>query len=233
MKMKKIGLVLAGALLATSVFAQAEKQPEIEAKEELKVPVSEEMASIQTAFQLAEYGYKNGSASSLLCAAEILAQVPKQEMKTKATQDESGIKEAQSEKKQYTAEQLLADGKKLAGKDKTLLAYAKTVEKLVKAGTRGAFGGPKYDFSYVYGNSKTSYYNIGFVAGRYAEVDIYSMDGADLDLYIYDSNWNLIDKDTSYSSNAWCSFIPRWDGNFHIVVKNNSRYCSWFELYTN
>ena len=153
MKMKKIGLVLAGALLATSVFAQAEKQPEIEAKEELKAPVSEEMASIQTAFQLAEYGYKNGSASSLLCAAEILAQVPKQEMKTKATQDESGTKEAQSEKKQYTAEQLLADGKKLAGKDKTLLAYAKTVEKLVKAGTRGAFGGPKYDFSYVYGNS--------------------------------------------------------------------------------
>ena len=157
MKMKKIGLVLAGALLATSVFAQAEKQPEIEAKEELKAPVSEEMASIQTAFQLAEYGYKNGSASSLLCAAEILAQVPKQEMKTKATQDESGTKEAQAEKKQYTAEQLLADGKKLAGKDKTLLAYAKTVEKLVKAGTRGAFGGPKYDFSYVYGNSKTSY----------------------------------------------------------------------------
>ena len=96
-------------------------------KEELKAPVSEEMASIQTAFQLAEYGYKNGSASSLLCAAEILAQVPKQEMKTKATQDESGTKEAQAEKKQYTAEQLLADGKKLAGKDKTLLAYAKTV----------------------------------------------------------------------------------------------------------
>lgn len=233
MKMKKIGLVLAGALLATSVFAQAEKQPEIEAKEELKAPVSEEMASIQTAFQLAEYGYKNGSASSLLCAAEILAQVPKQEMKTKATQDESGTKEAQAEKKQYTAEQLLADGKKLAGKDKTLLAYAKTVEKLVKAGTRGAFGGPNYDFSYVYGNSKTSYYNVGFVAGRYAEVDIYSMDGADLDLYIYDSNWNLIDKDASYSSSAWCSFVPRWDGNFHIVVVNNSRYCSWFELYTN
>ena len=40
MKMKKIGLVLAGTLLATSVFAQAEKQPEIEAKEELKAPGS-------------------------------------------------------------------------------------------------------------------------------------------------------------------------------------------------
>lgn len=233
MKMKKIALLFVGVLFAASLFAQAEKQPEIEAKDELKAPVSEEMASIQTAFQLAEYGYKNGSASSLLCAAEILAQVPKQEMQTKATQDESGSKETQSEKKQYTAEQLLADGKKLAGKDKTMLAYAKTVEKLVNASTRGAFGGPKYDFSYVYGNSKTSYYNVGFLAGRYAEVDIYSMDGADLDLYIYDSRWNLIVKDTSYSPNAWCSFVPRWDGNFHIVVVNNSRYCSWFELYTN
>lgn len=232
--MKKLVVIFASALIATSVFAQAANQPEIEAKEELKTPVSEEMVSIQTAFQLADYGYKNGSASSLLCAAEILAQIPTQEMTTKASQDESGYKESASEKKQYTAEQLLEDGKKLAGKDKTLLAYAKTVEKLVKSSaTRGAFGGPKYDYSYVYGNSKVSYYNVGFVAGRYAEVDVYSLDGCDLDLYIYDSNWNLIDKDTSYSTSAWCSFVPRWDGNFHIVVKNNSRYMSYFELYTN
>ena len=56
MKMKKIGLLLVGALFTASVFAQTKKQPEIEAKEELKVPISEEMASIQTAFQLAEYG---------------------------------------------------------------------------------------------------------------------------------------------------------------------------------
>ncbi len=233
MKMKRTILVLGFAMFASFVFAQAQGQPEIETKEELKTPVSEEMASIQTAFQLAEYGYKNGSASSLLCAAEILAQVPTQKMETKATQDESGEKDGNSEKKEFTAAQLLEDGKKLAGKDKTLLAYAKTVEKKVKAGTRGAFGGPKYDFSYVYGSSRVSYYNVGFVAGRYAEVDVYSLDGADLDLYVYDSNWNLIDKDTSYSSSAWVSFIPRWDGNFHIIVKNNSRYRSYFELYTN
>ena len=231
--MKKLVVLLASALIATSLFAQAAKQPEIEAKEELKAPVSEEMASIQTAFQLAEYGYKNGSASSLLCAAEILAQVPKQEFKTKAEQDASGTSETQSEKKEFTAEQLLEDGKKLAGKDKTLLAYAKNVEKIVKAGTRGAFGGPQYSFSYVNGSSKCYYYNVGFVAGRYAEIDVYSMDGADLDLYVYDQNWNLIDKDTSYSSSAWCSFVPRWDGNFQIVVVNNSRYRSWFELFTN
>lgn len=232
--MKRLATILALCVMsATSVFAQKEGQPEIEAKEEQSVSVSEEMASIQTAFQLAEYGYKNNSASSLLCAAEILAQVPTQEMTTKASQDESGSKDTKSEKKEFTAAQLLEDGKKLAGKDKTLLAYAKTVEKLVKAsGTRGAFGGPKYDFNYVYGGSKASYYNVGFVAGRYAEIDIYS-DGADLDLYVYDSNWNLIDKDISYSPNAWCTFVPRWDGNFHIVIKNNSRYTSWYQLYTN
>ncbi len=233
MKLRKIIAVLTATLFTSVIFAQQANQPEIEAKEELKAPVSEEMASIQTAFQLAEYGYKNGSASALLCAAEILAQVPKQEMKTKATQDESGEKESKSEKKQFTAEQLLEDGRKLAGKDKTLLAYAKTVEKLVKAGTRGAFGGPGYDYDIVYGSSKASYYNIGFVAGRYAEVSVYSDNGADLDLYIYDENWNLIEKDTSYSSSAYCSFIPCWDGNFQIVIKNNSRYSSWYEMYTN
>lgn len=232
-KTRKIISIFAMAVFATTAFAQQKGQPEIETKEEREASVSEEMASIQTAFQLAEYGYKTNSASSLLCAAEILAQVPTQEMTTKATQDESESKDTNSEKKEYTASQLLEDGKKLAGKDKTLLAYAKSVEKLVKkGGTRGAFGGPKYDYSYVYGGGKTSYYNVGFVAGRYAEIEVYS-DGADLDLYVYDSNWNLIDRDNSYSPNAWCSFVPRWDGNFHIVIKNNSRYSSWYQLYTN
>lgn len=232
MKINKIictGLFL---LLTIPMFAQQEKQPKIEPKEELKSTVSEEMTSINTAFQLAEYGYKNGSAVSLLCAAEILAQVPTQEIKTKPIQNENGSKEQQGEEKKYTAAQLLEDGLKFAGKDKDLLAYAKKIEKLVKSGTRGAFGGPKYDYYYVYGNSETSYYNMGFVAGRYAEVSVYS-DGADLDLYVYDSNWNLIDKDTSYSCNAFCSFVPRWDGNFHIIVKNNSRYMSYYSIYTN
>lgn len=233
MEKKKIISLVIGAFIAVSLFPQAAKQPKIAEKEELTSTVSEDMASIQTAYQLAEYGYKNGSASSLLCAAEILAQIPKQKLETKATQSESGSKESQAEKKQYSAEQLLADGKKMAGKDKTLIAYAKNVEKLVKAGTRGAFGGPQYDYNCVYGSSTTSYYNVGFVAGKYAEVGVYSTDGADLDLYVYDSNWNLIDKDTSYSSGAYCSFVPRWNGNFHIVVKNNSRYMTYFELYTN
>lgn len=48
----------------------------------------------------------------------------------------------------------------LDGKDKTLLAYAKSVEKLVKvARMRGAFGGSMCSFSYVY-NSTTPYYNV-------------------------------------------------------------------------
>lgn len=218
----------------TMLFAQEAKQPKIETKEELKVPVSEEMASIQTAFQLAEYGYKNGSASSLLCAAEILAQVPTQDMKTEAKQDASGSKDAQSEQKAFTAEQLLEDGKKLAGKDKTMLAYAKKVEKLVKsAGKRGAFGGPKYSFSYAYGYSTTAYYNVGFLAREYAEIYVFSPGGADLDLYVYDENWNLIAKDNSYNPNAWCNFVPYRDGIFHIIVKNNSPRVAWFELYTN
>ncbi|MCF0241889.1 MAG: hypothetical protein HUK25_04580 [Treponema sp.] len=232
--MKKLfSTILLVGMLSTTLFSQTAGQPEIEAKENQDVAVSEEMQSIQTAFQLADYGYKYGSASSLLCAAEILAEVPTQKLDVEVSQEETTEKDSISEKKEYSAEQLLEDGKKYAGKDKTLLAYAKTVEKKVKAGTRGAFGGPKYAYSYVYGSSKTSYYNVGFVAGRYAEIDLYSLDGADLDLYVYDENWNLIDKDTSYSTSAWVSFVPRWDGIFHIVVKNNSRYLSYFKLFTN
>lgn len=41
----------------------------------------------------------------------------------------------------------------------------------------------------------------------------------DIDIEIYDENYNLIEKDTDTGKNALVTFTPRWSGTFHIKVK--------------
>lgn len=39
---------------------------------------------------------------------------------------------------------------------------------------------------------------------------------SDVDLKVYDENWNLIDSDTDSSSVAVVTFTPKWTGLFHV-----------------
>ena len=130
-------------------------------------------------------------------------------------------------------EQLLNDAKALYGKDKTMKAWTESVQKLVKSSTRGSVSGPYYDVDCASGNGGSFRYTISFYANSYGEVSVRSLNGCDYDLFIYDENGNLIDQDVSYSSNAYCSFVPRWTGRFTIVVKNRSRYAGRYQLTTN
>lgn len=41
---------------------------------------------------------------------------------------------------------------------------------------------------------------------------------SDVDIKVYDENWNLIDSDTDTSSIAVASFSPAWNGVFHVKV---------------
>ena len=205
-----------------------------EEKPELKGAVSEDIRAIQVAKSLADYGYATDSASALIEAAEILAQVKVQSLGVEGVASGEPAEPGKTPStKGYTAEQLLADGKALAKNDKTLTKWANEVQKSIKKGTRGAVGGAKYDTDFVYGNNGTISYSVPFYAGQLAEIAVYSLDGRDLDLYVYDEYDHLIEKDTSYNVGAYVNFVPRWTGKFTIVIKNTSRWDGCFELYTN
>jgi len=53
---------------------------------------------------------------------------------------------------------------------------------------------------------------------KYAII-VLGADGADFDLYVYDENGNLINKDTSDNSYSVVEFTPSWSGKFYIKVK--------------
>lgn len=146
--------------------------------------------------------------------------------------DKEQGEKAPSDKKDYSPEKLLADAKELAGKDKDLQKRIKSLEKALKSSTRGASGGPLYDYGVSYGNGGVNYH-IWFDGGRLAEVFVYSLDGADFDMYIYDDRGNLLCYDERYNWDAYGFWHPRRTGRYTIMIKNRSRYNSAYMMYTN
>lgn len=211
--MKKFLLIACLCSLSIAGFAQEEKP----ASEQ---PASPQIEALQLASNLVTYGYANSSATALIEAAKILSETPTQAF---AGTKESADQQAVADKGKTICldpAKLLADAKKFAGKDKTVLAYAAQVEKGLKAAkTRGPIDGPKMTTERVKAHS-TDVYRVTFVGGELAEVLIYGDGDNDLDLYIYDENGNLVDSDIDYTDKCFCQWVPAWTGVFVIKVVN-------------
>jgi hypothetical protein len=221
--------VLVMAAMAQAAFAQVGADGTKSAAGE----ASPAMAALQTAYSLAKYGYANESASALIEAAEILAQTQTQPMGAKPEQGSGSADAAKkTPKPEFTAANLLADGKKYAAGDKTMLAWAAEVEKALKVKTRGAVGGPRYQVDRVPAGTRNRY-QLSFKAGQTAEIAVSGDGDTDLDLYVYDSNGNLIEYDEGRSDDCYVRWTPKWTGGFTIDVVNRGRVYNQFEIATN
>ena len=222
--MKKISLFVVLVLITVSLFAQTANKAVVE-------PLSGDLLALQAANILARYGYEAKSASALIGAAEIFAQIQTQPAGAQGVR--SGASSATTvSTPEFAPATLLADARKIAGRDRTMTAWADAVQKTLNSRTRGAVGGPRQQVDVIYGNS-TLTYQLGFVANQKAEVLVSGNGASDLDLYIYDSNGKLIVCDEGYSDDAFASWTPAWTGSFSIVVKNWGNVANRFEIYTN
>lgn len=66
----------------------------------------------------------------------------------------------------------------------------------------------------------TDEYVVFFKAGMEVCVLVEGDGDTDLDLYVYDENGNLVDKDIDELDTCVCSWTPKWSGKFTIKVKN-------------
>lgn len=225
--MKKTILIACLCCLSFGAFAQEEKAV-------VDQPVNPEMTALQTAANLAKYGYATYSPTALIEAARIFGTTKVQDADFENTKVSSATSEEKESKVSFEPLQLLADAKKYAGKDKTLLALVKKVEEeIASAGsTRGAVGGAKYGEGRVYGGDYTEY-TAKFWANELAEVIVVGDGDTDLDLYVYDANGNLIASDSDYTDQCVCRWVPSWTGAFVIRIVNRGSVYNDYAIATN
>lgn len=225
--MKKPFLIACLCCITLSVLAQEEKTV-------VDQPVSPEMTALQTAANLAKYGYATYSPTALIEAARIFGITKVQEADFKKVKESEATGDEKEQKVSFTPTQLLADAKKYAGKDKTILALVKkTEEEINSAGaTRGAVGGPKYSEDRVYAKDYVTY-DCKFWANELAEVIVIGDGDNDLDLYVYDEKGNLIASDTDYTDQCICRWVPAWTGTFTIKILNRGVVYSRYAIATN
>lgn len=224
--MKKILLLVCLVGMSMTAFAQEEKP-------ETSKPASPQMSALMTASSLAKYGYANSSPTALIEAARIFASIQVQDSNVEKTTEQKEVVTQKETKVSFDPAKLLADAKEYAGKDKTILALVKSVEGELSEGTsRGAVGGPCYTKDRVLAKEYTDY-AVKFWANELAEVCLSGDGDTDLDLYVYDSNGNLIGSDTDYTDDCVVRWVPAWTGTFVIRVVNRGMVYNNFVLWTN
>ena len=236
--MKKILVLMFICVLAMPMFAAGKQdRPTGDSNQSEKASgtaaASAEVTALQTAYSLARYGYAEHSATALIGAAEILVEVQTQGLGTDPEKGQGSAREAKTQRPDYTPATLLADGRKYAEGDATILAWATKVEtKMKTAGTRAAVGGPKQGVETVLARS-TDRFRISFQAGKLAQVYVKGDGDTDLDLYVFDENGNRIAYDNDYGDECYVEWTPRWTGVFTIEVRNLGSVRNRYIILTN
>lgn len=226
--MKKIALLLSALLMTTAMWAF-----EIEKKEELKGEASPEFRAMRLAGNLVKYGYDQQSAFTLIDAMQILIDNPTQPLNVDMEGSQNiNQGDAKNGIITFDFDKLLADAKQFADSDETTLKLIDRIEADSKSVSRGAVNGPSVG-DYVLPAYSNHTFNISFIANRIAEVAVSGDGDTDLDLFVYDSNGNLIEQDTDYTDDCYVRWTPKWTGRFSIVVVNRGGVYNHYVFGTN
>lgn len=223
-------LILIFAVLLSTFLVKAQDIPQ---KEALKGEASSDVAALHLAADLVKYGYAQQSALPLVDALQIITDTPTQELDvevvgntgTPTTDKKNGVMTLDFQK-------ILADAKSFANGDEGILELIAQVEEDAKGAHRGAVGGPKRGAFAVYAGCYNDF-TVNFTKGNLAEVLVSGDGDTDLDLYIYDSNGNLIASDTDYTDDCYVRWVPAWTGRYTIRVVNRGGVYNNYIVLTN
>lgn len=227
--MKKLFLSTVLVLLTSAVLAQ-----ETEKKPELKGEVSSSLSALRLASDLVKYGYAQQSALSLIEALQIMNENPTQPLKAERTGDvvDTSKNEGKNSTISLDYNKILADAKGFAADDNILTQLIAQIEADGQSAGRGAVNGPSRHYDTVNGNSIDTY-QISFIANYLAEIAVSGDGDTDLDLFVYDSNGNLIAKDDDYSDDCYVSWVPLWTGRYIVKIVNQGPLYNRYVIMTN
>jgi hypothetical protein len=213
-------IFLAGAF---SLYAQ--EIPEKSVQTENPSPAIEQFTLAQL---LANYGYDNNDPISLLLAAKVM----KGWSYATLAADEVTVENAEVKAPDGTVldvEKLLEDAAAMAGEKEHILAMITEVK---STGARGAKDGPQVGVGYLEGLGSI-YYEIKFVGDEFAEVAVEGDGEADIDLYVFDKDENLIAADESGSASCYVSWYPSKTEKHYILLINRGENTTYYAIATN
>lgn len=229
--MRKITLLMLSLLCASTLLAQTSEQ-----KEKLHGNASPAVAALRLASDMVRYGYSQQSALPLIAALQIISQNPTQLLKAEVERGVEGkiISDDAGKRGMVTLDfnTILADAKDFADGNESLLSTLAQIEADNQGAHRGTVNGPSRTYETVRAGD-TDTYRISFVADCLAEILVSGDGDTDLDLYVYDSNGNLIKSDTDYTDDCYVRWIPRWTGSFIVKIVNRGRVYNRYVMLTN
>ncbi|MEO9459797.1 MAG: hypothetical protein ABJE63_01575 [Lentilitoribacter sp.] len=175
-----------------------------------------EQASL--ASQLADYGRDARSAIAFLLAGEIVSSIGAVEAEFTKAGEASDSKKTEDKATgfDFSAEELFAQARNLAGSNEQLLA---AIEVAASKESKGLVGSPATHEDSVRAG-RTDVYTLEYEGGRPAEILVIGDGDTDLDLTVYDEDDNFICDDDDSTDTMYCEWRPRWTGEFRIEIKN-------------
>lgn len=227
MKKKLLTLSIIGALSATScaVIADDHKGDNVDASE--KSGMSAAAQTLDLSAQLEALG-RDQQDALLLAAALRLQQAAKVEM---AERKKDNQDEGKADADKAAKADLAALARQYAGENEALQAVVAMATD--SSASRGRVGGSVDGHVDRVRAEATDVYKIDFRGGRDAEVYVRGDGDTDLDLFITDENGNDICSDTETDDRPYCSWSPRWTGEFTVRIENLGDVYNEYELYTN
>jgi hypothetical protein len=223
--MKKSMLFTVMFLLAGTISLMAQDIPAKTVETENPSPAIEQFTLAQL---LANYGYDNNDPVSLVMAARVM----KGWSYTTLEADDVTIANAEVKAPDGTildVDKLLEDAAVMAGEKEHVLAMITEVK---NTGARGAKDGPQVGVGVLEGLGSI-YYEVKFVGDEFAEVAVEGDGEADIDLYVFDKDENLIGADESGSASCYVSWYPPKTEKHYILLINRGENTTFYAIATN
>lgn len=250
MNFKYLNLIFSTVLLASTVIAnplsidnaiaQEEEQTEeiniSEEKGEDTPEAEKNLANLNLAYNLAEYGREKEDPQILISAAKIIMETPVESLSLEKTSEEDPdaeiVEEAKTdEERDVSASTLLTEARELANGDAEIVTIIDELENST-VGSRGKIGAPIRHVDKVSAGT-TDRYTIPFEGARVARIAVDGDGDTDLDCFLLDELGNQIRRDTDYSDTCLFEWTPRWSGDFTLLIKNRGRVYNRYYLLTN
>ena len=183
-------------------------------------PADPTIQTLKTVAYLTRYGDKHQDAISFMQAARILGRQPILHFGTPRHLF------------YLNPDELLAKGRRLAGKDTLLLSLADHIAWELGFRARGRTDGPKTRAAQVKGGSSFTA-SWTFNGNEPAIVSVIGDGDNDLDLFVYDRDNKVVAQDDSHTDACEVHFTPPENADYKIVVKNWGSSYSDFVIITN